>query len=440
MIQTYHVKKLEGTSPLLIKEVPGSKSITNRALLLAALGTGKCTLDGILFSDDSRVFLKALEDLGIPILIREQERQAEVTGMGRIPNQKAEVYVGSAGTAARFLTVMLAVLGGHYVMRSSDQMKKRPMSELLDALKSLGVSIRCLEEEGHFPFLLDSDGISGGEISIDTTASSQFASALMLSACAVKGSFRIRLTGSRTSGSYIRITERMLREFGVIYERVGDEICFAPQEFQGLSTYTVEPDASAACYFWAMGAILGRRVTVQNLHMDSMQGDIRLVSLLQDMGCETEDLLEGLSVTGPADGVLKGVSVNMKDFSDQAMTVAAIAPFADDTVHLTDIGHIRLQESDRMLAICQELNRMGIQCEFDQEGTGLVITPGRIQSATIQTYEDHRMAMAFTIPGLRTGNLEISDPLCCRKTFENFFDVIDALCRDAQKYEKTVIR
>ncbi|MBO4390611.1 MAG: 3-phosphoshikimate 1-carboxyvinyltransferase [Lachnospiraceae bacterium] len=427
MKEKYIVKKLEGKEPLIIKNIPGSKSITNRALLLAALGRGKCTLEGVLFSDDSRVFLKALQGLGVSLEIMEEEKRVIVCGEGSVPNRDAEVYVGSAGTAARFLTVMLAVLGGHYVMTSSDQMKKRPMQELLEALRSLGVSVSCLEEEGHFPFVMDSKGISGGEIAIDTTNSSQFASALMLSACAIKGTFRIRLTGSRTNGSYIKITERMLTQFGISYEREGDVITFLPQEFSGLDSYVIEPDASAAGYFWALGAVLGRKVTVANLHLDSMQGDVRLVSVLRDMGCLVEDEAEGLSVTGPAEGVLRAVSVNMKDFSDQTMTVAAIAPFADGEVHLMDISHIRLQESDRMQAIQNELGRMGIRCVTDESGEGLVITPGTVQAAEIQTYEDHRMAMAFTIPGLRTGNLQILDPMCCKKTFENFFDVIDSL-------------
>lgn len=427
MDQNYIVKKLEGTEPLIIRGIPGSKSITNRALLLASLGKVPCVLEGVLFSEDSRVFLKALQTLGISLTVEETLRRVTVYGTGEIPNRNAEVYVGSAGTAARFLTVMLAVLGGSYTMTSSDQMKKRPMQELMDALRSLGVSITCTEEEGHFPFVLESKGIQGGEISIDTTVSSQFASALMLSAVRVARPFIIRLTGSRPDGSYIRITERMLTQFGISYERRENVISFSPQEFFGLSSYVIEPDASAAGYFWALGAVSGRKVTVPDLHLDSMQGDVRLVSLLREMGCETEDDSVGLSVKGPEDGVLKGVSVNMKNFSDQTMTVAAIAPFADSEVHLSGIGHIRMQESDRIAAILNELTRMGISCCLDENKDGIQIQPGVICSAEIETYEDHRMAMAFTIPGLRTGNLTIKNPGCCRKTFENFFEVIDSL-------------
>lgn len=427
MKEIYEVKKMERKTPLEV-EVPGSKSITNRALMLAALANGECTLRGVLFSDDSRAFLSCLQSLGFEVKIDEETKSVTIHGLGgQIPNRDAEINVRSAGTAARFLTVMLAFGGGKYVCNSSEQMKKRPMEPLLSVLREAGVKITCLEEEGHFPFILESEHVSAKEISIDTNLSSQFASALLMAGVLLPEGLKVKMLGQRTGGSYIKITLSMMKQFGITVEQNGAE-CSVPKDSKyHIASYDIEPDVSGACYFYAMAALLGIAVTVKNVHLDSMQGDIKFLSVLEQLGCKVEEGEQGVCVTGLTDGKYDGITVDMKDFSDQTMTLAVLAPFADSPTLIKNVGHIRFQESDRIQAILNELTRLGIVCEDVKEQEGIRIYPGTIKPATVETYDDHRMAMAFTLIGLRSGGVNISNPKCCGKTFENYFDIIHEL-------------
>lgn len=425
-MKEYRVKPLTGSKPIRV-EVPGSKSITNRALMLAALGNQTCELRGVLFSDDSRAFLSCLQELGFNVVIEEAAKKVVITGMGgAIPNRTATINVRSAGTAARFLTVMLAFAGGCYTLNSSEQMKKRPMEPLLTELRKAGVKITCLEKEGHFPFVIESENVNIREITIDTNISSQFASALLMSATLLPDGLNLHMSGERSSGAYVLMTLSMMEQFGIQVVKNGADCEIAQGQSYGLKEYDIEPDMSAACYFYAMAAILNRKVTVLGTHEAvSLQGDKKFLGILRELGCQVEDLPEGVTVTGVEK--YSGITVNMKDFSDQALTMAVVAAFADTPTRIEHVGHIRMQESDRIQAIMNELKRMGVGCKELPEADGVEIIPAPIQPAAIETYEDHRVAMSFTLAGLRADGIVIKNPLCCGKTFENYFDVIDSL-------------
>ncbi len=430
-LMIYKVKKINNPHDIQV-EVPGSKSITNRALLIAALSGGRSLLKGCLFSDDSRHFIDALINLGFPVTVDENKKEVSITGFsGKIPKSSATIDVGSAGTAARFLTAYLGLSKGRYRIVSSDQMKKRPMKELLLSLETLGARIEYEEEEYHFPFTIGNDGIKSNRVTVNVEKSSQFLSALLISSVLSKEDMIIDVVGQHGM-AYVDMTVRMMREFGldVLRPPAGDDSISC--RYQVLSNsayksrdYEIEPDLSAACYFYAMSPVLGVKAQVLGVKEDSLQGDIRFLDLLQQMGCHISKDPEGLSIIPPESGRLLGGEYDLSAFSDQALTLAAIAPFAASAVAIKGISHIRYQECDRINAIIENLTAMGINArEIDGD---IYIAPGQIQPALIKTYEDHRVAMAFTIPGLVTDGIEIENPMCCRKTFENYYDVIEAL-------------
>ena len=435
-MEEYRVKKVNGIKQQSITvNVPGSKSITNRALLLAALANGESVLNGVLFSDDSRHFLNCVQKLGIETKVDEKTCQVVVAGQGgQVPKSDASVYVGSAGTAARFLAAFLGLSDGTHRMDASAQMRKRPMGPLLKTLNGMGASFSFEEKEGHFPFevtgagLLAKDGEKPKvEVSVNIDDSSQFLSALLISLGAYSGESAIHVEGTHGM-AYIEMTVRMMEQFGISAELKNGVYTIAQQSGYQAKKYDIEPDVSAACYFYAMAALLGISVTVPGIHENSLQGDVEFVHVLEKMGCTCEDTPKGICVTGPKDGKLKGVTVNMHSFSDQAITLAAIAPFADAPTTIKGIAHIRLQESNRIAAICTELARMGIRCEEGEDS--ITIWPGSPKPATIQTYDDHRMAMGFSLVGLRAEGIVIHDPMCCRKTFEKYFEVLDEVIEE----------
>lgn len=426
-MNAYHVKKLEHIKNIEV-QVPGSKSITNRALLLAALSDRRCRLHGVLFSDDSRAFLDSLVKLGFAVEADEETKDVVIQGTGgRIPNTHATIDVRSAGTAARFLTVMLAFAGGEYELLASPQMCRRPMQPLLDILKKAGAGFVFQGEEDHFPFVMKSDGISLTEVCVDTGVSSQFASALLMSGVLLENGLNVSLEGDRAEGSYIKMTLAMMEQFGIHPFRSGNEYRIPHMSAFGREEYQVEPDVSGACYFYAMAPLLQTDVKVRNVHMDSLQGDIRFLHILQEMGCGLADEADGVKVSGSALDGYPGMDISMKDFSDQTMTMAVLAPFAKGPTLIRHIGHIRFQETDRIHAILTELSRMGITCEEAPECDGIRIMPGDVKECAVETYEDHRMAMAFALIGLRTGKISIVNPECCRKTFENYFELMEGL-------------
>ena len=435
----YRVKKLIAPIDWTVT-VPGSKSMTNRALLLAALQKGKIAIDGVLFSDDSRVFLGSLQSLGFNLQIDEAKKQVILEGCGgEIPKREAEVYVGSAGTAARFLTAMLGCSNGTYVINASEQMKKRPMRPLFELLEQLGAEIMYLEEEYFLPVRITGCGKNAGVrckmaehevpkyMELDISKSTQFLSAMLLIAPMFPQGLKIHITSEKKDGSYIRITRHMMEEFGVTAVFDGADYYVPTKAEYYKEQYTVEPDMSAACYFYAAAAMTGGRAKVRNVHMDNTQGDLKFLEVLKQLGCDVQEEPDGIVVTGPKSGNLKGIHINMNDFSDQTMTLAVIAPFCKEKVRIEGIGHIRLQESDRLHGIATELKKLGVQCE--EEETAITIYPGMPQEGVVETYEDHRMAMAFSLIGLLAEGIVIDNPMCCRKTFENYFEILDQLCQ-----------
>jgi len=423
MENIYTVKKCISKSEICVS-VPGSKSITNRALMLAALQDGRCVINGALFSDDSRAFIDCLIKLGFNVEADEENSRVTVFGEnGKIPNAKAEINVRSAGTAARFLTVMLSFAGGEYTLNSSEQMKKRPMAQLIGALRAAGANIECLENEGCFPFKIKSGGITAKDIAIDTNVSSQFASAILMSAPILKNGLTLTLTGGRTAGAYIKITTEVMRSFGIPFTHSGASY-FIPNSSFHISSYNVEPDFSAACYFYAAGAILGRKTRVKGLGLSSIQGDKKFLSVLKDMGCKIGE--ENGEAAVYSSGKLSGAEVDMNDFSDQALTLAAIAPFADGATRITNIAHIRAQECDRINAIYNNLSLLGVRCECDSSSV-TIYSAQKITPAVLPTYNDHRVAMSFALTGLIGGGVKIENPSCCKKTFENYFSVFEEL-------------
>lgn len=430
----YHVTNIYKTlqekksiqAPLKIC-VPGSKSITNRALLLAILAKGGSTLRGVLFSDDSRHFLKCIQNLGFETTVDEENCVITVNGHGgKVPLTEASQYVGSAGTAARFLTAYLGISHGIYQMDASAQMRKRPMAPLLNSLKELGCEITFSEKEGYFPFTLHSNGFSKNNISIDINHSSQFLSALLIASCLSDDDFTIQIEGTHGM-AYIDMTCKMMEQFGVTVNKINSDtfVIKSGQSYHALN-YQIEPDVSAACYFYAMAPLLQIPVLVEKVHFNSLQGDTQFLRILEKTGCEVTDTPEGILVAPPADGIFHGITADMSACSDQAITLAAIAPFADAPTTIIGIGHIRFQECNRMQAIVTELTKMGIRCE-EQENS-ITIYPGTPKPSLVETYDDHRMAMGFALIGLKSDGIVINNPACCRKTFETYFEVLDKLC------------
>ncbi len=433
----------EGAGEIKV-QAPGSKSMTNRALLLAAMAQGTSRLEGVLFCDDSRHMLSCLESLGFPLEIEEEACRVSITGFGgRIPRREGKVCVGSAGTAARFLSAWLGVAKGSYEIDASSQMRARPMSPLLAVLRTLGCEILYGGQEEHLPYTLQGNGFGRREISVNIDKSSQFLSALLIASPLSEEGLTIHIEGSHGM-DYIHMTIAMMKQFGVQVEQRGEKTFVIPkgQAYRAVD-YTVEPDMSAACYFYAMSPLLGLNVQVKGIRWDSLQGDKAFLSIMEKLGCRMCHEPEGIRLLPPVSDQYPGVDVNMSACSDQAITLAALAPFASTPTMIRGIGHIRYQESNRMNAICTELGRLGVLCRELEHNIriyplGQVITErlaeaerrekaGRAaqERIALETYDDHRCAMGFALLGLRFPGVRIKDPGCCRKTFENYFEVLD---------------
>ena len=405
--------------------VPGSKSYTNRALLVAAMARGVSTLTGALFSDDTHYMSASLRKLGIKIDADEKRATFEVHGNGgEIPVSEANLYIGNSGTTSRSLTAYVSLGHGKFVIDGDEPMRHgRPIADLLDALRQIGGAARTQFENGHLPVIVEADGLEGGKTRLDISKSSQFLTALLLIAPYVKNGMEIEILGTRTM-PYIDITRSVMEAFGV--QVVSEDYKYfrieGGQEYQP-RVYNIEPDASNASYFFAAAALTGGRVTVQHLNLDSAQGDLQFIHILEQMGCQTTVSNAGITVTGPRQ--LKGIAVDMRTISDTALTLAAMAPFADSKVTIRNIEHTRWQETDRIHAMVTELRKLGVPVVEHQDG--LEISPAPITPAAIDTYEDHRVAMAFSLVGLKTSGIRINDPECVSKTFPDYFEVLEQL-------------
>lgn len=404
--------------------MPGSKSLTNRALLIASLADGTTHLTNALFSDDSRHFAKALQTLGFDVRMNEIDHSMIVTGMGgRIPAKNAELFIGNAGTAARFLSAFLALGSGQYILDGEPRMRERPIGDLIDALHQLGVEVEA--KNNCPPVEIFARGLPGGKTTIAGDISSQFLSALLMVAPYAQRSIEITLSTDLNSKPYVDMTIAIMKEFGVEIERHDySQFVIRPARYSPLRTYSIESDASAASYFFAAPAICGGTVRVENISQRSVQGDIKFLDVLKRMGCQIVEGEDFVEVTGP--DVLQGVDVDMRDISDTAQTLAAVAPFAVSPTRIRGIASARVKETDRVHAACAELARLGVQVEEHEDG--MTIYPCQtFKSANIETYNDHRMAMAFSLIGLRFNGVTIENPSCVSKTFPDFFEVLGAL-------------
>ena len=396
--------KIDRNKTIRVK-VPGSKSITNRALLIAALAEGETILKGALFSNDAKNMISCLNALGIKMGIDEENETITVQGCGgRLPVREASVNVGSAGTAARFLTALLAFSAGVYHLDASEQMKKRPMKPLLDALIKLGALISYDEAEGHFPFTIDSRAVRGGEISLDTGISSQFLSAVVMTGFLLPDGLKVNIAGGRESLPYVDMTAKVMESFSMKPQVVSENgaVSYILKEgdtYKGRE-YEIEPDVSAACYFYAAAEILGCRAQVKNVHLDSIQGDIEFVKLLTKMGARLEDEADGILLYGANEGSYDGIEANLNSFSDQSLTLAAVSAFAKSPTKITGIAHIRLQESDRLLAIKNELEKLGVGAVMGDGEISIFPKAMDENEVYVETYDDHRVAMAFALAGL----------------------------------------
>ncbi len=417
-----------------VVRVPGSKSLTNRALLIASLVNGSTHLTNALFSDDSCYFANALQTLGFDIQLDETDHAMTVTGLGgKIPASKAELFIGNAGTAARFLSAFLTLGNGEYILDGEPRMRERPIGDLVDSLTQLGANIRPVQNaEGGKrnvqicpPVKITANGLPGGKTQIAGDISSQFLSALLMVAPYAQREIEITLSTELNSKPYVDMTIDIMKDFGVEIERDGyNSFTIHPAAYLPISNYQIESDASAASYFFAAPAICGGTVRVENISRTSKQGDIAFLDVLAKMGCTVTETDYCLLVTGFPE--LHGVDVDMRDISDTAQTLAAIAPFASSSTRIRGIASARVKETDRVHATCAELSRLGVQVEEHEDG--MTIHPCKIfQPANIQTYNDHRMAMAFSLIGLRVDGVSIENPACVSKTFPNYFEVLDSL-------------
>jgi 3-phosphoshikimate 1-carboxyvinyltransferase len=400
--------------------IPGSKSVTNRALLLAALADGPSRIVNPLFSDDPYWLMSALVELGFDLDV--DEKEVRVEGLeGMIPTRDLDLFVGNAGTVARFLPPALALGKGPYTVDGVPRMRERPVSDLVDGMRQLGAAVDYAGEDGRFPLKVLGGGIGGGSAEISVTRSSQFASGLLMAAPYARTPVTLRVAG-REEWPYVGITLALMQAFGVDVKVARNRFAVEPSIYTARD-YEVEPDASAASYFMAAAAVTGGRVRIPGLGSTSAQGDLRFAEILRKMGCKVELAPDSVEIKGP--NRLRGVDVDMNAFSDTMMTLAAIAPFADDPTTIRNVGHTRLQETDRLSAVATELHRLGLTTQ--QTSTSIRIIPGKVCPALIETYGDHRMAMAFAITGLVAAGIVIRDPGCVTKTFPGFFGRLGAL-------------
>ncbi|MEV6790431.1 3-phosphoshikimate 1-carboxyvinyltransferase [Streptomyces sp. NPDC051320] len=407
---------------MTVIEIPGSKSVTARALFLAAAAEGTTTLRRPLVSDDTEGFAEGLVRLGY--------RVERGPGSWRIEGRPAgpgtadtDVFCRDGATTARFLPTLAAAGHGTFRFDASAQMRRRPLAPLTRALQELGVDLVHEEAEGHHPLRIVASGIKGGELTLDAGQSSQYLTALLMLGPLTAEGLRITVT-DLVSAPYIEITLAMMRSFGVEVAREGRVFTVPPGGYRA-TAYPIEPDASTASYFFAAAAVTGREVTVPGLGTGALQGDLRFVEVLRRMGAVVRSTASGTTVTGP--DRLQGLTVNMRDISDTMPTLAAIAPYATGPVRIEDVGNTRVKECDRLEACAQNLRALGIDVATGPDW--IEIRPGTPRPAPITTHGDHRIVMSFAVTGMRAPGITFDDPGCVRKTYPDFHRVFDALQR-----------
>lgn len=405
--------------------IPGSKSLTNRALVIASLADGRSEIKGILKSDDSYWCIESLTKLGVPVVI--EGDTAYVEGCGGIwPIQSGELYVGAAGTVARFLPGALAIGTGVWTIKGSKRMSERPLAPLLDALTNLGAHFEYKQSERCLPFTLNAKGLQGGEEMLPGSTSSQFISGLLLAAPYAKEPVTVHIDGEVVQRDYVEMTLDMMTSFGVTPEvSVNGQSIAVPNGRYQAQSLLLEPDVSTCCYFWALAALTAGRVRIEGINARrTSQPDIEILEVLERMGCTVLRGENFVEVQGLRQ-LKGGFTISMKKWSDQTLTIAAMAPFTDGPITLKDAAHIRHHECDRIAAICAELRKLGIRVEEHHDG--LTVYPGQPIPALLDSHDDHRMAMALSLIGLRVENIRITDPGCVSKTCPDYFGQLSAL-------------
>ena len=409
---------------------PGSKSLTNRALIVASLAAGVSTLDGLLFSDDTEAMLSCLHELGVRLELDRERCSVTVRGVGGVPPvDGALLDARQSGTTSRFVLPVAALGRGTVVIDGGPQLRARPMGDLIDALHAMDADIEPLGEPGHLPVRLEASGLSGGQLSVRGDISSQFLSGLLLAAPCMREGLIVDVSTDLVSVPYVEMTVAVMEAFGAtgITHEVGTDghrrLTVPPTGYRAVERYQIEPDASAASYFFAAAAICGGSVRVEGLGERSLQGDVAFVDALERMGATVERASDHVTVQGAAE--LRGIEVDFSDLSDTAQTLAVVAPFASTPTTISGIGFIRHKETDRVAATVAELQRCGIRAE--ELVDGFRIHPGTPRPATVSTYDDHRMAMSFALLGLAAPGIRIADPGCVAKTFPDYWTALDAL-------------
>ncbi|MGD9126997.1 MAG: 3-phosphoshikimate 1-carboxyvinyltransferase [Planctomycetia bacterium] len=406
---------------------PGSKSITNRALPCAAVAEGETTLTGLLDSEDTRVMLDALDKLGVQVTLNSDRTVAHIVGLGGAPKvadvqNPLDLFVANSGTSVRFLTALCAAGQGTFHFDGIQRMRERPISDLLAGLEQLGAEADS--PTGCPPVTIRANGLAGGRATVAGNISSQFLSGLLMAAPLAQSPVELVVDGDLVSKPYIEMTLAVMQSFGVEVEASSQLDRFlipSPCNYQAKS-YAIEPDASAASYFFAMAPITGGTVTVEGLSQNSLQGDVKFCDCLRQMGCDVTYQSDQITVVGHPP---RGIDVDMNAISDTVQTLAVVALFADGPTRIRNVAHIRHKETDRISAVATELRKLGATVE--ETDSDLTIHPGPPRPASIDTYNDHRMAMSFALAGLRIPGVTINNPNCVEKTYPKFFEDLSKL-------------
>ncbi len=404
----------------VVVSVPGSKSVTHRAFIIAGLAEGESLIQNPLDSDDTRITAGALKSMGVGIPGISETMKITGTG-GAISAANEEIYLGDSGTSMRLLTAVASLGKGEFYLHGSKRLNERPVGHLVEALKKLGVDVRCRNDR-YPPVVVKSGGIPGGDVELDVSESSQYLSALLLVLPYAEKKSSVMIETHLASRPYVDITTDMMEMFGAKSRWINERKIEVDNDFRySARKYRVEGDCSSASYFWAAAALLGIQVTTLNIKEDTRQGDIRLLDILEEMGCDVSRSKTGITVTG---GRLRGVDVDMNLLPDQVPTLAVVAACAEGKTVIRNVSHLRIKESDRLNAVARELQRVGIR--VDELEDGLVVHGGSPKGAIIETYNDHRIAMAFAVLGLKTGEMTILNPSCVNKSFPAFWTLIES--------------
>ena len=418
MIEIKPTKHLKGEV-----RVPGSKSYTHRILIAAALSDGICKLTGTLDSEDTRLTRKGLVQMGV--VMEEKADGIIVQGTnGSLVHGNEPIFLGNSGTSMRLLTGVAALGRGKCRLTGTERMHQRPIVDLLDALQLLGVEARSENNDGCPPVVIKGHRIVNDHTRVKCNISSQYLSSLLLIAPKTANGLTIDVVSDLVSKPYVDMTLDIMSKMGINASHENHQRFKVPgnQTYRS-GAYQVEPDCSQAGYFWAMGAVTQNRIKVIGLTKDTRQGDVRFVEVLKQMGCDVEYEPDGIAVTGRP---LTGITVDMADMPDIVPTLAVVAAFAEGTTVIENVAHLKVKESDRLSATATELNKIGIETHV--RDAGLVIKGGTPHGGQIKTYDDHRMAMCFSIAGLMVPGIYIEDEQCVGKSFPTYWKVLEALC------------